>query len=380
MDKGSALIRLFLVGTVLFAAGISTALHAQCTRDGPRPYLSAREVAQLAHQYFNPAVDTHPILGSACQDLVAAIAIATIESGRDPHCEEDETITFCGDKTKSGITTDFGLWQSNDDRTHCAPAPAVCGVGSTADEDPQQAAKDFACQTGVSPFFLPRSGFQISVVYNNRFGRFVAAWQAAMDEAIQASADFLVQDGCMQQVIDQVIDQSGQSMLEAHIIGPQDPNDKAGSQGAGTRQYIAGQTPLRYAIFFGNEPAATAPAQKVAVSDQLNLSIDDLTTFSLGPIALPKQLVIPPPGAADFSTIADLRPANNILVALNAHLDKSTGLLAWTFQSLDPATNQPPTDPLAGFLPPGSARRACSQFRAPMCRGILPAQRSAVKE
>src|SRR5882672_2781692 len=63
---------------------------------------------------------------------------------------------------------------------------------------------------------------------------------------------------------------------------------------------------------------------------------DDLNSFSLGPIALPNQLVIPPAGISDFSTTADLRPAKNILVAVNAHLDRSTGLLTWTFQSLDP--------------------------------------------
>jgi hypothetical protein len=143
------------------------------------------------------------------------------------------------------------------------------------------------------------------------------------------------------------------STFTGTVVGPQDPNDKAGSQGVGTAQYIAGQTPLRYALFFGNEPTASAPAQKVVVSDQLNLSTDDLSTFSLGPIALTNQLVIPPSGLSDYSTIADLRPGNNILVALNAHLDTSTGLLTWTFQSLDPATNQPPADSLAGFLRPG---------------------------
>ncbi|MGC2745706.1 MAG: hypothetical protein WA672_21260 [Candidatus Angelobacter sp.] len=106
-------------------------------------------------------------------------------------------------------------------------------------------------------------------------------------------------------------------------------------------------------MFFTNEATASAPAQKVVVTDQLNLTTDDLNSFNLGPIALPNQLVIPPTGVTDFSTTADLRPAINILVAINAHLEKSTGLLTWAFQSLDPATNQPPADPLAGFLPPG---------------------------
>ena len=37
---------------------------------------------------------------------------------------------------------------------------------------------------------------------------------------------------------------------------------------------------------------------------------------------------------------------------INASLNTGTGLLTYTFTSLDPATNLPPTDPTAGFLPP----------------------------
>src|SRR5439155_5980307 len=101
-----------------------------------------------------------------------------------------------------------------------------------------------------------------------------------------------------------------------------------------------------------NESTATAPAQKVIVTDQLNIANQDLSTFKLGPIAVPNQIVSPPPGMNDFSTTVDLRPQNNILLAINSHLNGTTGLLTWTFQSLDPTTKEPPTDPNAGFLPP----------------------------
>lgn len=140
------------------------------------------------------------------------------------------------------------------------------------------------------------------------------------------------------------------------IITPDDPNDKAGSQGVGPQQYISGETPLRYAIQFENKPTASAAAQTVVVTDQLDIANEDLSTFTLGPISVANQLVTPPPGpgAGDFSTTLDLRPDNNLLLAINTHLDATTGLLTWTFQSLDPATNQPPEDPEAGFLPPGA--------------------------
>src|SRR5262249_10856117 len=50
--------------------------------------------------------------------------------------------------------------------------------------------------------------------------------------------------------------------------------------------------------------------------------------------------------------IVNLRPARNLLVRIDAALDKNTGLLTWRFTSLDPETLQFSGDPLAGFLPP----------------------------
>jgi hypothetical protein len=144
------------------------------------------------------------------------------------------------------------------------------------------------------------------------------------------------------------------STLCGDTVTSLDPNDKAGSQGAGTTRYISGATPLRYTVSFGNDPTATAPAQRVTITDQLDQTNENLSTFTLGPITFPNQVVTPPSGPRDFSTTVDLRPANNLLLAINTHLDQSTGLLNWTFQSLDPTTNQPPTDPTAGFLPPGT--------------------------
>ena len=95
----------------------------------------------------------------------------------------------------------------------------------------------------------------------------------------------------------------------------------------------------------------------MVVTDQLNTADEDLISFNLGPITVPTQVVFPPPGPSDFTTTVGLRPANDILVAISTHLDTSTGLLTVTFQSLDPKTHQPPTNPSAGSLPPGTGGR-----------------------
>ena len=49
----------------------------------------------------------------------------------------------------------------------------------------------------------------------------------------------------------------------------------------------------------------------------------------------------------------DLTATTGLLVNVNTHLDLSTGILTWTFQSIDPTTGNPPTNPTVGFLPPG---------------------------
>jgi hypothetical protein len=144
------------------------------------------------------------------------------------------------------------------------------------------------------------------------------------------------------------------SSASTELITPGDPNAIVGPAGVGTAQYISGSLPLGYAIFFSNEQTASASAQTVVITDQLDPTKDDLKTFALGPIAFGGQLLTPPPGSTDYVTTVDLRPANNLLVQVNAHLDLGTGLLTWRFTSLDPATQQPPADPSAGFLSPGA--------------------------
>jgi hypothetical protein len=51
-------------------------------------------------------------------------------------------------------------------------------------------------------------------------------------------------------------------------------------------------------------------------------------------------------------TTVDLRPAVDLLLRVDAGLDRTTNVATWRFTSLDPTTGQPTTDPLAGFLPP----------------------------
>jgi hypothetical protein len=146
--------------------------------------------------------------------------------------------------------------------------------------------------------------------------------------------------------------QSSNVTRTVHVVFARDPNEKDGSQGAGTPQYVSGKEPLRYVISFENLATATAPAQSVVVTDQLDTSKVDLSTLSLGAFNFSSYGAAPLPGLTSYSADLDLRPATNLIARVNAQLDKNTGLLTWRFTSIDPATGQPTTNPLAGFLPP----------------------------
>jgi hypothetical protein len=131
-----------------------------------------------------------------------------------------------------------------------------------------------------------------------------------------------------------------------------DPNAKSGPFGPGAQQFRKSGTAYNYNVEFENQATATLPAQQVVVTDSLDTSNLDLSTFSLGPISFGRYTLTPPGGAQHFSGGIDLRPDLNLIVKVDAGLNLSTGLVTWQFTSLDPDTEQPTTDPAAGFLPP----------------------------
>lgn len=146
--------------------------------------------------------------------------------------------------------------------------------------------------------------------------------------------------------------QHARASLTVCVVAALDPNDKYGSAGSGVARYVRGGRSLPYNVVFENKPDATAPAQEVVVTDRLDAEKLDLDTFSLGPINFADKRVEPPPGLTQFSTDVDLRPGNDLIVRINAGLDKATGEVTWRFLSLDPDTGLPTTEPFAGFLLP----------------------------
>jgi hypothetical protein len=130
-----------------------------------------------------------------------------------------------------------------------------------------------------------------------------------------------------------------------------DPNAKIGSNGDGsTSHFISASAPIPYAVYFENEATASLPAAAVVVTDQLDGTKVDLTTLSIGSISFGTTVIKPPTGSNTYSTTYNIN--SSLSVRIQGSLDQSTGLLKWTFQSIDPSTGLPPSDTTIGFLPP----------------------------
>jgi autotransporter-associated beta strand protein len=133
-------------------------------------------------------------------------------------------------------------------------------------------------------------------------------------------------------------------------VGSVDPNNIQGPSGFGAQGFVQPEL-FSYAIEFENQPSATAPAQSVVVTQQLDSNLD-WSTFQLGSFGFGNTIVNVPSGRTSYSTQLDLTASLGVLVDVTASFNPLTGLATWTFTSLDPTTLDVPADPLAGFLPP----------------------------
>jgi hypothetical protein len=137
------------------------------------------------------------------------------------------------------------------------------------------------------------------------------------------------------------------------ILTAIDPNDIDGPAGVGAERFLAPGTSLPYAIHFENDPEqATAPAQEVTVIQTLDPDLD-WSTFELGDIQFGSMTVPVPAGLQTFQTQVDYQNQDGspLRVDVAAGLNLQTGVVTWTFHSVDPATGLLPTSVLAGFLP-----------------------------
>ena len=156
---------------------------------------------------------------------------------------------------------------------------------------------------------------------------------------------------------------SGASGIAAAV----DPNEKIGPTGYGPQAWIPADSLMPYRINFENlgpgskkpngDPypnVATAPAQRVTVTDPLSASLD-WKTFRFTEFGFGDTIVPVPSGSGGSSHFTGSVPmtynGKTFDVEINAGINFSTGMVSVRLQSIDPNTSLPP-DVLSGFLPP----------------------------
>lgn len=135
-----------------------------------------------------------------------------------------------------------------------------------------------------------------------------------------------------------------------------DPNEKAGPVGYSVERWISSTNAIPYRIDFENVATASAPAATVTITDTLDAGLNP-GTFRLGSIHIADREITVPDNLISWSGTVDLTATRGVLLHIDAGVDASTNppKAFWVLQSIDPATGDPPTNGLLGFLPPNDS-------------------------
>jgi RHS repeat-associated protein len=130
-----------------------------------------------------------------------------------------------------------------------------------------------------------------------------------------------------------------------------DPNEKDGPAGFGPDRLVARDALLPYRVEFENDSTATAPAQIVTITDQLDTNLD-WTTFALTEVGFGDTKIAVPENSQHFETSVPMTfDTVSFDVQIEAGIHLGTGEVYANFYSIDPATFLPPGVDY-GFLPP----------------------------
>jgi hypothetical protein len=124
-----------------------------------------------------------------------------------------------------------------------------------------------------------------------------------------------------------------------------------GPAGYGAENFVAAGSALGYRVNFENAETATAPAQRVLITDQLDPNLD-WSSFRLTSINFGDHFIAVPPGTQNYqSSVSMTYGGETFDVDIDVEMNFQTGLRTVLCQSLNPDTLLPPGI-LSGFLPP----------------------------
>ena len=136
------------------------------------------------------------------------------------------------------------------------------------------------------------------------------------------------------------------------VVRPRDPNDIIGPEGFGDEGWVAARSNLGYMIRFENAADATAPAQEVIITQQLDSDLD-WRTFRIDDFGFGEQIIEVDGKSAFYQKRLDFTadPTRGYFLDVSASVDISTGIVTWKMTTIDPETGDVPQQASIGFLP-----------------------------
>lgn len=132
-------------------------------------------------------------------------------------------------------------------------------------------------------------------------------------------------------------------------ISSKDPNAIIGPDGMPDKKWVSVKDRLPYTILYENDKSASAPAKYVKIRYPIHEK-QDAGSFRLSDFGFNNLSFTVPQDAASFYQRVDCRDSLGLYVDVTAGYDVTRNEAFWEFQSIDPVTMLPPSDPLKGFL------------------------------
>lgn len=142
---------------------------------------------------------------------------------------------------------------------------------------------------------------------------------------------------------------------QCNQYNPGDPNEMHGYTSDTGSKFISDSIrEVGYSIEFENDPKiANASAHKIIVSNKLDKSVFDLSSFMPTKVQIgDKTLELD--GKKNFTQTIDMRPEINAIAQVGLEYNETEGVATWTISSLDPMTMEETYDIMQGVLPVNS--------------------------